>query len=74
MTYAVFTVSVCFQSQQMTCSVPPCDKKRFMRVFDVCDGCVCVCAWVAVEGGRAACVLLLMSHDFPVFGALQNSP
>lgn len=33
----------------MTCSVPPCDKKkrRFMCVFDVCN----VCVWAAVEGG-----------------------
>lgn len=52
----------------MTCSVPPCDKKRFMCVFDVCVGCV----WAAVEGGRAACARLLMSHDFPVFGVLQK--
>lgn len=27
--------------------------------------------WAAVEGG-VMCVLLLMSHDFPVFTTLQN--
>lgn len=54
----------------MNCSVPPCYKKGFMCVFDVC---VCVwCLCVGGGGGGVMCLLLLMSHDFPVLTTLQN--
>lgn len=46
----------------------PWQKKiEFMCVFDVCL-CVCLC----VGEGGVMCLLLLMSHDFPVFSTLQN--
>lgn len=45
----------------------PTIKKVYVCVW--CVRCLCVggCGW-----GCAVCALLLMSHDFPVFGALQN--
>lgn len=44
-------------------------KRVYVRVWCVCDGCV----WAVVEG-VVMCMLLLMSHDFPVFSTLQNVP
>lgn len=59
----------------MNCSVPPFLQKR-MYVFDICVFvCVCACARRLCVGGSEGIVmrlLLLMSHDFPVFTTLQN--
>lgn len=47
MTSAMFTGSVCVSKSVNDLQCSSLDKKRFMCVSDVCDGCV----WVAVEGG-----------------------
>lgn len=35
--------------------------------------CVCLCVWAAEEGEGVICLLLLISHDFPVLTTLQNA-